>query len=176
MSTTERISIYKEEPLTLFSFNQNSTRTILRLSAVQTVFTRTVNRRDHRGQSLSRRVLFQLCGLGLANSFSAMSRVLSLVKVFEHRQFGSKDNEMIVSLPTPNDSELRFYCRVVPYKKAYEGMEIGWITDRDGEEIRKSHKMPIGYVHDFRNALHKAMGWISPGTEIEYAELPDIRG
>jgi hypothetical protein len=34
--------------------------------------------------------------------------------------------------------------------------------------------MPIGYAHDFRNALHKAMGWISPGTENEYVELPEI--
>ncbi|MFR6518574.1 MAG: hypothetical protein ACLUPV_04720 [Bilophila wadsworthia] len=175
MSKPERISLYKEEPLTLFSFDQNSARTILRLSAVQTVFKRTVNRHDYRGQSLSRCVHFKLCGLDLSNSFSAMSRVLALVKVFEHRQFGSEDNEMVLSFPTSNDSELRFYCRVVRYKSAYEGMEIGWLTERDGEEIRKSHKMPIGYVHDFRNALHKAMGWISPGTEVEYVELPDIK-
>jgi hypothetical protein len=175
MSTPERISIYKEEPLTLFSFDQNSTRTILRLSAVQTVFKRAVHHREHRGQSVSRRVHFQLCGLGLSNSFSAMSRVLSLLKVFEHRQFGSEDNEMVLSFPTSNDSALRLYCRVVRYKNAYEGMEIGWLAERDGEEVRKSHKMPIGYVHDFRNALHKAMGWISPGTEVEYVELPDIK-
>lgn len=175
MSTPERISIYKEEPLTLFAFNQNSTRTILRLSAVQTVFKRTVHHCEHRRQSLSRRVHFQLCGLNLPNSFSALSRVLALVKVLEHRQFGSKDKEMVLSFPTSNDNELRFYCRAVSYKEAYEGMEIGWLTERDGAEVRKSHKMSIGYIHDFRNALHKAMGWISPGTEVEYVELPDIK-
>ena len=174
MSNSERVSIYKEEPLTLFVFNQDSTQTVLRLSAVQTAFKRRVYSRDHRGQSVLRRVRFKLCGLDLSNSFPALSRTLALVKVFEHRQFGIGDKAMAMALPTPNEKSLRLYCRLVAYKQAYEGLEIGWASERDDKEAAKSHTMPIGYVHDFRNALHKAMGWIAPGTEIEYVELPDI--
>lgn len=40
--------------------------------------------------------------------------------------------------------------------------------------VREYLEDRLAYVHDFRNALHKAMGWIAPGTEIEYVELPDI--
>lgn len=175
MSKPEHISVYTAEPLTLFVFNQSSTQTVLRLSAKQTVFKKSISLRDHRGHSTARHVRFTLCGLDLSDSFSALSRIHSLMKVFEHRQFGTGDKSMVIAFPTPNDQELRFYCRMVPYKDAYEGMEIGWFTVRDSEQILKSHTMPIAYVHDFRNALHKAMGWLSPGTEVEYVELPDNR-
>lgn len=173
MSKPEHISVYKTEPLTLFIFNQASSQTVLRLSALQTAFKRKVHHRDYRSHSVLRRVHFKLCGLDLSNSFMALSRVLALVKVFEHRQFGSGDKDMALSFPTPNDKELCLYCRVVSYKNAYEGMEIGWHSKREDKQIHKSQAMPIGYVHDFRSALHKAMGWISPGTEVEYVELPD---
>ncbi|MCC8195190.1 MAG: hypothetical protein LIP28_11155 [Deltaproteobacteria bacterium] len=175
MSNPEHIAILTSEPLTLFVFNQSSTQTVLRLSAKQTVFKRSVEFRDQRGQSTARRVRFKLCGLDLSDSFSALSRVHSLVKLFVHRQFGIGDKSMVIAFPTPNDQELLLYCRVVPYKDAYEGMEIGWLTVRDDERIRKSHTMPIAYVHDFQSALHKAMGWISPGLDIEYVELPEAR-
>ena len=175
MSNPEHISVYTTEPLTLFVFNQSSTQTVLRLSAKQTVFKKSISFRDHRGHSTARHVRFKLCGLDLSNSFPALSRVHSLIKVFEHRQFGPGDKSMVITFPTPNDQELRLYCKVVPFKNVYESLEIGWATVRDGEQIRKSHTMPIAYVHDFRNALHKALSWLSPGTEVEYVELPDKR-
>lgn len=160
---------------TLFDYEQSSSRTSIKISSRQTNFTRTVRNRDVKGSTLSRHVRFKLCGLDLSDSFEALSITLSLVKVFEHRQFGTGDKSMVMGYPTPEDFDLRLFCAVQPYKDSYEGLRIGWMTERRGRDVKREHVMNIGYVHCLRNALHRAVGWLSPQTVIEQVELPEIK-
>ena len=80
-----------------------------------------------------------------------------------------------MAYPTSNDPDLRLFCAMQPYKEAYEGLRIGWMADRNGRNVEKEHAMHIGYVHCLRNALHRAMSWLSPQTIIEQVELPEIK-
>ena len=175
MSKSERTTIFSADWQTLFDYEQNSSRTSIKISSRQTNFTRKVHHRDVKGSSLSRHVRFTLCGRDLSDSFEVLSIVLSLVKVFEHRQFGTGDKSMVMAYPTPSDADLRLFCVLQPYKDSYVGLRIGWMTERDGREVEKEHVIHIGYVHHFRNALHRAMSWLSPQTLIEHVELPEIK-
>lgn len=175
MSKPERTTIFSADWQTLFEYEQNSTLTAVRICSRQTNFTRRVNNKDVKGSSLSRHVRFKLCGLDLSDSFEALSVALSLLKVFEHRQFVTGDKSMVMQYPTPNDPELRLFCVVQQYKEAYDGLRIDWMSTRNDARIQKEHTMHIGYVHHFRNALHRAMSWLSPLTQVESTELPAIK-
>jgi hypothetical protein len=161
--------VWEAEPLILFTFNQGGSRTLVRIAARRDNFERMVNNIPHKDHALIRQVKFQLCGLDLSNSFTALSTVHSLVKVFEHRQFGIGDKHMSMRFPLTDDEHLRLFCRLVSYAERYDGLELGWTGRRNGEDISRSHTFHIGYVHAMRNALHRAMGWLSPSIAVAHA-------
>ncbi len=163
--------IWEAEPLVLFNFNQDGNRTLIRIAARRDHFERTVNGAFHNGHVFVHQVKFQLCGLDLSDSFTALNTVLSLVKVFEHRQFGTGDKQMSMRFPLPNDENLRLFCESVSYAKRYDGLALGWATNRDGEEMHQSHVLHIGYVHAMRGALHRAMSWIAPTVAVAQTSM-----
>ncbi|SBW10606.1 hypothetical protein KL86DPRO_60224 [uncultured delta proteobacterium] len=163
--------IYNAEPLILFSYNQSGQKTLIRIASRQTSFERMVDDTPHRGHALTRNVRFILCGKDLSNSFPALSTALALVKIYEHRQFGAGTKKMTMGLPQADDEYLQLFCESISYKDQYDGLKIGWITRKNDAEAKQSHVMHIGYVHHFRNALHRAMGWIAPAAEIAAATL-----
>ena len=61
----------------------------------------------------------------------------------------------------------------VKYKQSYDGLRIGWLRVWSRSETFGMHTMHIGQVHAFRNALHRALSWLSPRTQVEYVELVD---
>jgi hypothetical protein len=175
MINSDPITVYSTDWLTLFNFEQNYTRTAIKILSRQTNFQRMVHNRDFKGGTAARLVRFTLCGLELSDSFEALSIVHSLIKVFEHRQFGTGHKSLVMRYPTSNDPELRLFCAIQPYKDAYEGLRLGWMGMRDGKKAEKEHAMHIGYVHHLRNALHRAMSWINPETLVKRVELPEIK-
>ena len=175
MSKPEKTTVFFADWQTLFNYEQDDSRTSIKISSRQTNFTRRVHHKDIKGSSISRHVRFKLCGLDLSDSFEALSIALALVKVFEHRQFGIGDKNMVIPYPTSNDPDLRLFCALQPYKESYEGLRIGWMAGRNGRIVQKEHVMNIGYVHHFRNGLHRAMSWLSPQAIIEQMELPEIK-
>ena len=175
MRGSEPVIVYSTDWQTLFDYEQNSTRTAIKILSRQTNFQREVHYKEIKGSATSRLVRFTLCGLDLSDSFEALSIALSLVKVFEHRQFGTGDKSLVMRYPTSNDPDLRLFCAIQTYKEAYEGLRIGWMGTRNGKTVQKEHAMHIGYVHHLRNALHRAMGWITSETQVKRVELPKIK-
>lgn len=164
--------IYPQKWYTLFEYEQNSSETSIRISTIQSLVKCRVNYKEHKGVMSSREVYFKLCGLDLSESFAALSMTLSLVKVFEQRQFGTGDKKLAMRFPDSGYGNLQLFCALEPYQKSYEGLCIGWIRDNN---VQRAHSMHIGYVHHLRNALHKAMGWLSPPPQVEVKTLEDIR-
>jgi len=173
MNKSNHHILFKSNWQTLFDYEQDSSRTAIRIFARQTLFTRRVDYDPYKGGTISRHTRFTLCGLDLSDSFEALSVALSLVKVFEQRQFGTGDKKLAMRFPTPNDGELQLFCSLEAYNKSYEGLRLGWMTRKNGHIVQKTHSMHIGYVHHLRNALHRAMSWISPETQVEFRNLPE---
>lgn len=165
MSSDDHKILYKSDWLTLFDYSQDSSRTAIRIFSRQTNFVRRISHVDHKGAIAQRKVRFLLCGLDLSDSFEALSVVLALVKVFEQRQFGTGEKRLAMRFPTPNDRELQLHCALETYKKSYEGLQLGWAA---GSGKAATHSMHIGYVHHLRNALHRAMAWLSPEAQVEF--------
>ena len=155
----------------MFTYEQNSCSTSISILSAQTIFSYSDGFRTTRGNITARHVSFNFCGLEFNDSFEALSKALTLVKVFEKRQCGKGAGQFAMTFPTVENPSLRLFCQSVKNTQSYDEMRIGWITQRNGKEHEKAHVMNIGYVHDFRNALHKAMGWISPEAHTEFMRL-----
>ena len=172
MQMVNKETLWDGNEVQLFEYIDNSGRTAVTLHARQLNFKKERQRTQEKGTILTRGVKFSLCTLDLDDSFEALSLLHSLLKVFEHRQFGSGQKKMVVAIPeSAGQKNMRMFCRVKAYQKTYEGLELGYIDDTWGKESHYSQTFHIGYVHHLRNALHRAMGWLTPEPDIETAEL-----
>lgn len=117
-----------------------------------------VGSNDHRLSIANKVVDFIFLGLDVSNSYVALSKVESLLKVFERGQFGP--NCSVVK----DDFEAELEDFEVSVKRVR--LKVGQVkamelkVDGDGYSQRAVLTMP--QVYQFHNALLKAMNWLMP--------------
>lgn len=166
--------IHQAASLSLFEFTDKNGSSRIELIAAQTIFKKRVEGKDIWANTTIRKVKFHLCGHPMNNSYEALAKTVSLIQVFEHRQYGDGQKSMAMSLPYHEGATLTLFGRVVPYKRKFESLELGWrIADEDFEQ-RVSQVFHIGYVIHFRHALLRAMSWLTPDVQVEFMPLKEL--